>query len=150
MRSLLVVLIAAGLVTAAEKPSDEAVRKTLQKMQGTWKVIQEESEGQVATKEMNKEADVRLVIKGDTYAVSFGGNRVVAGKLKVDPTQKPMAMDDTATEGTSKGQTMRGIFELKGDELKSCLANPGKERPKEFSAKKGAGRYYIIYQRVKR
>jgi uncharacterized protein (TIGR03067 family) len=32
-----------------------------------------------------------------------------------------------------------GVYELDGDEFRICYAPPGKERPKDFSAKAGTG-----------
>jgi hypothetical protein len=43
----------------------------------------------------------------------------------------------------------KGIYELNGDTLKSCVASPGKERPTEFSAKAGSGHTLRVFKCVK-
>ena len=44
---------------------------------------------------------------------------------------------------------MQGIYELKGDELKICLSEPGGQRPGELSAKEGSKRMLITFKKAK-
>jgi hypothetical protein len=43
---------------------------------------------------------------------------------------------------------MLGIYELSGDELKICLADPGADRPKEFASAKGSKATYMVLKRT--
>jgi hypothetical protein len=47
-------------------------------------------------------------------------------------------------------KTALGIYELSGDTYKLCYAPPGKDRPKEFSAKEGTGYTLSVWQRKKK
>ena len=42
-----------------------------------------------------------------------------------------------------------GARDLDGDTLRSCVAGPGKERQKEFTAKEGSGQTLRVFKRVK-
>jgi uncharacterized protein (TIGR03067 family) len=149
MRSLLLAL-AAGVLVAAEAPKEDAGKKDLKAMQGTWEAVSHEEDGRKATEEERKKAQVRLVVKGDEYTISFGKTVGGKGTLKLDPGKKPKQIDVVLGDGPFKGKAMLGIYELKGDELRVCTAMPGKERPKEFSTKKGSQRYLIGYKRLKK
>jgi hypothetical protein len=43
-----------------------------------------------------------------------------------------------------------GIYELEGNTWKVCYAMPGKERPKDFSAKEGSGQTLAVWEREKK
>ena len=49
-----------------------------------------------------------------------------------------------------KGKTALGIYELEGDTLKLCYSQPGKDRPKEFTAAKGSGQAMSVWKRDKK
>jgi len=50
----------------------------------------------------------------------------------------------------SPRKTFLGIYEVKKDSRKVCLAEQGKERPTEFSAKPGSGHTLAVFKRVKK
>jgi uncharacterized protein (TIGR03067 family) len=53
---------------------------------------------------------------------------------KIDTSKKPATLDMTAQGGQQDGTTRKAIFEVKGDELKICIAiMADSERPKGFS-----------------
>ena len=71
---------------------------------------------------------------GDKF-LPWEGRKVDNGGIAVftlDPAKSPKQIDFKAL---SDGKTGLGIYELRGDELKLCLANPGKERPSSFDGK---------------
>jgi uncharacterized protein (TIGR03067 family) len=65
------------------------------------------------------------------------------------PDEKPKAIDLVDFEG--KEGAARGIYELTDDTLKICSANPpkNKDRPKEFSSKKGSNQVLMEFKRIK-
>jgi uncharacterized protein (TIGR03067 family) len=63
----------------------------------------------------------------------------LARKLTIDAAKKPKAIDYLPDAGQEDGKTVMGIYEVKGDELRLCVAEPGKDRPTELSSKKGSG-----------
>jgi len=67
----------------------------------------------------------------------------VEGRMtyKADRSDYPMTIDLTEDFGPAKGKTLKGIYELDGNNLKICYVSPDAEnpekaeRPKEFGAK---------------
>jgi uncharacterized protein (TIGR03067 family) len=101
---------------------------------------------------MPPQGKARLTIKDNTYTLTFGDAVVEKGTGKVDPTVTPKTAEVTATEGDNKGKTRLAIYELnelKGDDLRVCWVEAGKDRPADFTAKEGSGRELVTYKRVK-
>ena len=61
----------------------------------------------------------------------------------IDSTKKLKETTDKLPDGTE----IKGIYELDGATLKSCVAPPGKDRPTEFSSK--GGNSLRVFKRVK-
>jgi uncharacterized protein (TIGR03067 family) len=79
------------------------------------------------------------------------GDKVIAeATVKLDPTNKPKAIDVTFTAGEKKGKTVLGIYEIEPDTFRVCVARPGDRRPADFSAKVGSGRTLLVYKRQKK
>jgi len=109
-----------------------------EKLQGTWQMVRAE----VAGKEVSQIAlrDTRMRISKDSSSL---------GTFRLDPTKEPKAIDMTPAFGPNKGKTVLGIYEIEGDDLKICVAMPGKERPTEFTTKSGSGHALDVYRREK-
>ena len=89
---------------------------------------------------------MRLTIKDDTWTLEYHNNvrdKHVA-TLKMDPTQKPTAVDFKFSEGMLTGETMRAIYELKGDDLKFCFPSESRQRPKNFDSREGTGGQWLL------
>jgi uncharacterized protein (TIGR03067 family) len=69
--------------------------------------------------------------------------------LKIDPMASPKTIDITFSDGPSKDDTLKGIYELDGDTQRICWAAPGKPRPTEFEAKPDSGRMLQVLEKVK-
>jgi uncharacterized protein (TIGR03067 family) len=137
------------LLAAVACPQDEAARKDLKQMEGTWKAVVHEADGKKTTEEDNKKADVKLVVKDGKFTVHFNDKVVGQGTIKLDAGKKPKQIDATATDGPMKDATLVGIYELNGDEMRVCFGLPGKERPTEFRTKEGTGQMLLGYKRLK-
>src|SRR5690349_16850512 len=142
MRCVLAVLVLTSIALAKEPPSPEKME--LQKFQGTWQLVSAESDGKKLADEQVKQ--IRVVIEGNTHTVYFG-DKAVAEKIefRIDLTKKPKEVTDTLKDG----REIRGIYELNGDTLRSCVAAPGKDRPTEFTGKAGSGQTLRVFKRVK-
>jgi uncharacterized protein (TIGR03067 family) len=147
MRSLAILFVlTAGVFAAAEDSKEDAVKKELQQLEGTWVRMSIEVNGE---KKSDAEAkSQRLTITGEKYTLKIG-DQTRQGTLKVDPTKKPKTIDIIASEGPNKGKTLQGIYELDGDTLKYCVAPPGSERPTEFVSKPGSGYGLYVNKREK-
>jgi len=142
MRAML--LLTATLLVAGEAPTEDAARKELEKLQGTWQLVSAETDGKKVPEDRVKM--IKLVIKGNTHTVFFGDDPVAKDiAFKIDPTKMPKQSDDTLPDG----KTIRGIYELDGDMLKSYVAGIDKERPTEFTSKAGTGNTLRVFKRVK-
>ena len=144
MRRHALPVVIVGLLIAADK--EGAAKVDLKKMTGTWTMVSGEEEGKQLPKKTVKAA--RLRIKGEEHTVKVGED-TMKGTHKLDPTKKPKTIDAFASEGDLKDKPMPGIYEVEGDTMRVCFAQPGKDRPTEFRAPEGSGRVLITYQRLK-
>jgi uncharacterized protein (TIGR03067 family) len=135
---------------AARDAQEEAISKELAALEGTWKVVS-------AVRDGNKLSDaqiegIRFTIEETGKALVKKGEKVLfEGTIKVDPTKTPKTEDATqVSEGESKGKTTLSIYEIEGDTLKICSAEPGKDRPAEFLSKPGSGHFLRVFKREKK
>jgi uncharacterized protein (TIGR03067 family) len=123
---------------------EDAIKKEMAKLEGTWQLVSAETDGKQLPEEQAKQ--IRVVIKGTSHTVYFGDKAVVEGvAFRVDPTTTPKQVEDTLKDG----KKIRGIYELDGDTLRSCVAPPEKGAPTEFTGKAGSGQTLRIFKRVK-
>jgi uncharacterized protein (TIGR03067 family) len=123
---------------SAKAPDDK------KKLQGTWEMVEAERGGQKVGEELGK---VKLSFQGDALVLTMGGEDKQA-TFKLDPTQKPKAIDVMPQDGSEKGKTLRAIYSLDGDTLKLCLDDRGdQERPTEFTTKGGTSLMLLVLKR---
>jgi uncharacterized protein (TIGR03067 family) len=142
MKAKLLVVLAVGLLAAAEQKDD--AKKDQEKLQGTWAVVEGPPGG-------------KMVFDGDKFTVRHDDKDLYKGTFKIDPSKSPKTIDlmvaeDNSGGGTAKGKTSLGIYQLDGDKLKWCANEPGKEqRPKEFAKQAGGDRLLlVIFEREKK
>ncbi len=137
------------LLSAADDTTDEAIRKDLKSLTGTWKVESREAYGEKAPADALKGVFVKIADDG-TATVTKEGK--VIRKLKwvnMDPTQKTKTVDVEVIEGDEKGKTLLAVYQIEGDKYTICVANPGKDRPKAFSTEVESGHALMTYSRTK-
>ena len=137
----------AVIVTSTLVFSPAANANDLKDMEGTWKVESAEAGGQKVESEDLKAIVVKIT--GDRYEVKTK-DKLDAGTLKLDETQKPKTMDATDTEGLDAGKVVKAIYELSGDTLRVCYAMEGAERPAEMATKEGSPLLMLTYKREKK
>jgi uncharacterized protein (TIGR03067 family) len=143
----LAVLVAVGLLAAADNPQD-AAKKDLAKLQGEWSMVSAERDGQALSADIVESA--KRIVKGDEVTILLGGQVFFKAKVTLDPSKKPRAIDYTLTEGENEGKKQLGIYEIEGDTVKFCSAAPGTERPTDFTAKEGSNRTLSVWKRDKK
>jgi uncharacterized protein (TIGR03067 family) len=132
---------------AAGDAKDDAIKKEMQALKGTWVAVSLVVDG----KKVDPKGRTVIFDGTGKVTVKTEGMPVVEATHRVDPTKKPKVYSVTQTsEGENKGKTYFGIYEVNGDTAKVCRASPGKERPTEFSSKPGSGHALVIYKRVKK
>jgi len=70
------------------------------------------------------------------------------GTISLDAGKSPKEVDTKFSEGPIAGKTSLGIYELDGDTLKSCVAEPGDPRPKTFASRRGTRLMLVVYKRA--
>jgi uncharacterized protein (TIGR03067 family) len=142
-------LAGVGLLSAADDTKDEAIRKDLKSMVGTWTVTSRESNGEKAPPGALKGVVIKVAEDG-TATVTKDGKAIRKVKwVNLDPTQKAKTTDVEVVEGDDKGKTLLAIYKIERDIVTVCLAEPGKDRPTEFSAGGDSGRTMVTYTRMK-
>ena len=82
--------------------------------------------------------DHRMVFAGDTFRFVKGDETLIRGTFKLDPAKSPKVMEMVITEGAGADPEVpaHGIYELDGDGLKWCAAEPGTDaKPDKFDTK---------------
>jgi uncharacterized protein (TIGR03067 family) len=137
------------LATAVAQPDD--AKKELEKLQGTWEIIEVVNSGHVIPPE--KLEGGQVVFKGDEMTLKEGSDDKDPRKfrIKLDPSQNPKAIDATALNRAYKGSVSPAIYRLEGDTLKLCSPNSPdtKERPKELKSEEGLKVVLLTLKRLK-
>jgi uncharacterized protein (TIGR03067 family) len=140
--------LVAVLVLVGAAAAQDALKKEMVRLEGEWSMVSGQANG-VPMPEATVKTGKRVAKEGQT-TISFGGQLYFKAKFSIDPNKKPKAIDYTMTEGPTRGKTHLGIYELDGDKVKFCFAAPGKDRPTEFTAKKGSQRTLSVWKRDKK
>jgi uncharacterized protein (TIGR03067 family) len=134
-------------------PADEQAKKTdktaedQKNLQGTWIMMTEEDQGRTLPEETLQKR-FRLVIEGAKWTLKENqGSERKEWNVKLDSTRSPKQGDFTYLFGNNKGKVAFAIYELKGDALKLCIADPGERRPKKFDGK--GKNTLILFKRTK-
>jgi len=146
----IVVLVLASSTLRAEddpRPSREAARADLEKLQGTWVLVSMQVEGQAAPPEVIEGQSV--VYEGDAVTLKDGETVRRRGVVTLDPTRQPAAINTWDKDGPREDRTTPGIYELKGQTLRLCFARPDERRPDEFTTERGTGYILLVYERKK-
>ena len=126
-----VLLTAIVAIASAGDAKDEAIKKDRKQIEGTWRVVALEVNGNKVKEEDAKKLTV--VNDSDGTWSLRSEDKEVSGTSTIDPTKKTKTIDFTVTEGEGKGNQYLGIYELGEKTRKLCFAEPEKGRPTEFS-----------------
>lgn len=141
-------ILVPGLIAApVPKDDKEEVKKELAKLEGTWRIVSHEKDGEKLDVS-NLPFALEVTFKGKDF--SFANNLGAGSIENIDPTKKPKTIDYKVISGANDGKTELSIYELDGDTFRDCIAPPGKDRPTKFTAAEGTGQTLIVYERVKK
>jgi uncharacterized protein (TIGR03067 family) len=141
-----VALVGALVLVAADDPKKEAPGKDREKLQGAWVVVAWEHDGKALSEQAIKTCQV--TVTGDKWVLKTPGPSVEF-QFELDPAARPKALDKWIPREGEARQVLPGIYEVDGDTLKHCWTDPGQERPKEFTTKKGTGTNLMVFKREK-
>jgi uncharacterized protein (TIGR03067 family) len=136
-----IVLLLLGVATACHARTQAA-----ESIDGRWVAASAELGGMPFPDEMRK--GIKLVVENGAYTVTVGP-QTDQGRLVVDASKKPAALDITGTQGPNQGKTFLAIYEKSGDTLRICYDLSGKSRPAAFATEKGSQLFLVTYEREK-
>ena len=141
-----VLLTAIGAIASAYEAKDQSIKKDRHLIEGTWRIVALEIDGNKSSEE---DAKKLTVVNGSdgTWSLRSEGNEISKGTSTIDPTKKPKSIDLTPTEGGGKDKLHLGIYELGEKTRKLCFAPPGKDRPAEFSSTPGSEHILVTFER---
>lgn len=117
---------AAGAAGADEKQRDSVVSRA--RLQGTWLLTHETDHGRKLDDQL--QSRFTLVIEKDRWTlIEEGGDADKTWIVTLDPSLEP---GRTCQFGDDKGKVSQAIYELKGERLRLCIADPGERRPPKF------------------
>jgi uncharacterized protein (TIGR03067 family) len=137
----------AALARDARAQDAAAVKQEVARMQGEWAMAAGGGEGERVPGAMLR--TYKRVAKGDTTTVTVMGMVYMKAIFAVDPLKTPRAIDYRVIGGETVGKRQLGIYEFAGDTLKFCFAQPGGERPADFSGRAGTGHTCSAWLRAK-
>jgi uncharacterized protein (TIGR03067 family) len=148
LRRTLFALVAALAIplTAPAADKEAAVREGWKRLGGTWEGVRAVLDGKEVPRPKEKPT---ATFHDGTYALKEGEKVQEEGAARIDPTTAPRSLDLLPASGPYKGMTLLGIYEVRGDSCRVCLARPGKPRPKAFESKAGSGHELFTFKRVK-
>jgi uncharacterized protein (TIGR03067 family) len=146
------VLLLAGavLACAADARDDEAAKKELKRLEGTWMLVSGEHDGKKIPAEHVRQSKITWKGAEVTVVTPHQSKEPIKATTVVHPEKKPAEMEWVRSTGPGAGQKMLAIYKWVGDdEYHICFAPPGKDRPKEFGTKEGTGHTWHVWKRVK-
>jgi uncharacterized protein (TIGR03067 family) len=120
------VMVAVGLLFAANEPTENVVKKEMAQFQGTWKFVSMEVEGK---KKPDDDIRFTVIVQGDQWRSSI--LPALPGQFRLDPTRNPKTIDFVL----SKERVAKGIYSVDKDKLTVCyrFGQDNGERPSAFS-----------------
>ena len=142
MRLFALISLAVGLLGVGDGPDSQDGKQEAEKLRGTWTFTKMVRNGQNL---LTQFGEVEVVFDAKKFT-SPG----IEAEYTLDPSKNPKAIDISYKQGPAAGQTIKAIYKLEGDTLTICRALTQKdERPKEFAAPAGSGKFLFEFKRNK-
>lgn len=143
-------LLLAAIVVLGAADKDDDAKKELQKFEGTWVMVSGEKDGEKVADEHVKKSKIIWKGKEVSLLTPHQSKDVIRATITVDPSKEPKEMDWVRSTDPDTGKAFHAIYEFIGDDqYRVCFAPAGKDRPKEFRTKAGAGHTLHVWNRVK-
>ena len=120
------------------------MKTDLDRLQGNWRIKSLIVNGAAISAGML--GDARVLVSGERFQ-SLGMGSIYEGLLRLDLSRKPKSFSIKFTKGPEKGNVNHGIYELKRDRWKLCIATKGGPAPHDFVSAPGSGFAIEILER---
>jgi uncharacterized protein (TIGR03067 family) len=145
MTTRLLLLTFVFVAIATDDSKEDAVKKDLDKLQGTWKMASLEVGGKSVPADKLKNST--LTIKGDKYIINVN-EKTYETQMVLDPTQKPKTIDMKFLDGANKDKTALGSYKIDGETFTMCRAlNPGQARPQDFGTWPNTNTFVVVWKK---
>jgi uncharacterized protein (TIGR03067 family) len=155
MRGLFTARLAIGLLlmaiaaqASADEALDAAIRKDREQIEGIWRIVALEVEGNKAQEDDARKLSVLNGADG-TWRLLSDGQEVCRGTSSFDPTKKTKTIDFAVTAGEASGTQYVGIYELGDQTRRLCFGPAGRVRPTEFATAPGGETILVHFERDK-
>jgi uncharacterized protein (TIGR03067 family) len=135
-------VIACAILQLAGSVRGDDAPKQAKDLQGEWKVVRVEFDGEDLPKKQVEKMSV--VVKGDKLTFVIDGDKV-ASQMTVKAGKKVNEID-LRPEG-KKDRVIPGIWKFDGKRLLLCIDPEGKGRPTEFRAPSGTAVKVFVLER---
>ena len=115
----------------------------VEELQGEWAMVSCKKAGMAIPAGFAKSG--RRTISGIDFVLNFGTLQHMKGFLTRDGG--PGLLRLQVTEGEGQGNVQFGIFELKGDKLRTCMAGAGRPRPAGYASSAEGGETFAVWKR---
>ena len=109
----------------------DAGRKNLEKIAGTWVVVEEQRNGKKSPEADVKESVITYVCAGDKCRMKSKYSAEIEATLWADIGDKTIPLDLVFLR---MGVIQKAIVKVEGDTMTICVANPNMDRPTVFAA----------------
>jgi uncharacterized protein (TIGR03067 family) len=118
--------------------TEPLIKNDAAQLQGTWQVVSAKVGVNRDVVPLPDEVANRLqlLFSSDKLVLREGLSDKTA-TFHIDPDQNPRTLDMVHTDGPEKGKTFLAVYQLDGDNLQLCRANPGDQRPASFTPANG-------------
>ncbi len=127
-------------------PAAPAISDELKKLQGNWKCASIVFDGVEQMANPKEREALTLVVKAAEYRMYCVSDpakdlhlRLFTGEIALDAATHSFTL--TVVDGREKGKRVHGIYELTGDQFKTCYGPADKPRPAKFEAAKNSGQF---------
>ena len=83
-----------------------------------------------------------------TYSITPMKGTTITGKYTIDPEARPRTIEMLVDNGRFEGETLKGIYRVKGDRLTISFGGPDQDRPEAFESRPGTQFTVAIHKKV--
>ncbi|GBD37325.1 hypothetical protein HRbin36_02456 [bacterium HR36] len=120
------------------------MQRELARMQGEWRAIAGERDGQLRPRAFLEALRVR--VEGEVLILELGQRRQRL-RMILHPELRPKAIELVHLDGKEQGEVWQGIYALQEQRWRLCLSPPNVPRPDDFLTRPGTGRELLLLEK---